>query len=95
MEKENLFGRVLTQATGPHAPDRVWLESPLEREGSIAHCFCRGCSLSSEVDKEHASELAALAGVSFQDGVPKGIYFETAGCPYCDGDQSRVEVKNL
>lgn len=97
--KEDLFGSVSARRTGTHVVNPRHLMEPFEGPGenggpSVAYLFCRGCGLVGEINEKIGQRLAQKAGTPFDGPVPRGIYFETDGCPFCgDRQTNEIEVK--
>ena len=92
--KESLFDRVRV-TTGNYSPDPTWLKGPFDLPESIAKFFCESCSLSGELNTELFLTFAREAGLSFQDGIPSGLYVVTNGCVYCKHPVTKTEVKHV
>jgi hypothetical protein len=79
-------------ATGDHRPSQGALLAPMERADGVARLFCVGCGSLYELAQESVVNYQKQAGTHT---VAPHTYFEVGGCVGCDGDQSKIQLKEI
>ena len=99
--KAELFGTVgRAKATGGHVAKREYLLEPLDGPLqnppvlTVLRSFCVGCGYNLEITREHAEELAEMAGITLPYSL-RGYYFESHSCSLCDSTNHLITLKKI
>lgn len=95
--KENFLGKgKKISATYDHPVPIDRLNMPLEK-GSAIRVFCQGCSSLFGIGTSEASGLMGILSQKPEKEIESfsGHYFHVGACPFCDGDRSFAEIREI
>ncbi len=93
--KSEFFGKVKKiEVSSEHIIKKELLEEPFEKNDTVARCFCEGCGVLYEINKELSDNLSEKAGVNNPDLLEKK-YFKVKGCGACNNEDESVELKDF